>query len=60
MVPGHHSQHYLPFQAIDPIIGRLRDVVAQQPIGAFNKNPTNSMLTIRDRMVVNHLLRHDF
>ena len=35
-------------------------MVAAEPMGAFNRDPIDLVLTHRDRLVVNHLLEHDF
>ena len=31
-----------------------------EPMGAFNRDPTDLVVTTRDRLVVNHLLKHFF
>ena len=35
-------------------------MVEAEPIGAFNKDPMDLVLTAGDRLVVNHLLEHNF
>ena len=35
-------------------------MVAAEPMGAFNRDPKDLSVTIGDRLVVNHLLEHDF
>ena len=35
-------------------------MVATQPMGAFNRDANYLVLTVGDRLVVNHLLEHDF
>ena len=35
-------------------------MVAAEPMGAFNRDPNDLVVTTRDRLVVNHLLEHDF
>ena len=35
-------------------------MVEAEPIGAFNRDPTDLGVTTGDRFVVNHLLEHDF
>ena len=34
--------------------------VAAGPLGAFTRDPNNLVLTVGGRLVVNHLLEHDF
>ena len=35
-------------------------MVAAEPMGAFNRDPNDLVVTTGDRLVVNHLLEHDF
>ena len=35
-------------------------MVRAEPMGAFNREPTDLVVTTGDRVVVNHLLEHDF
>ena len=35
-------------------------MVEAEPIGAFNRDPMDLVVTSGDRLVVNHLLDHDF
>ena len=68
MVWGHHSQHIFsgqgvilfPFGATPPLIGEAEEVVAAEPLGAFNRDPNDLVLTVGGKLVVNHLLEHDF
>ena len=66
MVWGHHSQPYFgagvilfPFGATPPLIGEAEEVVAAEPLGAFNRDPNDLVLTVGGKLVVNHLLEHD-
>ena len=49
-----------PFGAIPPLIGEAEEVVAAEPLGAFNRDPNDFVLTMGGGLVVNHLLEHDF
>ena len=49
-----------PFGATPPLIGEAEEVVAAEPMGAFNRDPNDLVLTAGDRLVVNHLLEHYF
>ena len=49
-----------PFGATPPLIGEAEEVVAAEPLGAFNRDPNDLVLTVGERLVVNHLLEHDF
>ena len=49
-----------PFGATPPLIGEAEKVVDVEPIGAFNRDPNHLVVTTGDRLVVNHLLEHDF
>ena len=49
-----------PFGATPPLIGEAEELVAAEPMGAFNRDPNDLVLTTRGRLVVNHLLEHDF
>ena len=64
---GHHSQHYFgaggdifPFGATPPLIGEAEEVVAAEPLGALNREPNDVVLAVEGRLVVNHLLEHNF
>ena len=35
-------------------------MVAAEPLGAFNRDPNDLVLTVGGRLMVNHLLEHDF
>ena len=35
-------------------------MVAAEPLGAFNRDPNDLVLTVGGKLVVNHLLEHDF
>ena len=49
-----------PFGATPPLIGEAEEVVVAEPLGAFNRDPNDLVLTVKGRLVVNHLLEHDF
>ena len=49
-----------PFGATPPLIGEAEEVVAAEPLGAFNRDPNDLVLTVGGRLVVNHLLEHHF
>ena len=49
-----------PFGVTPPLIGKAEEVVAAEPLGAFNRDPKDLVLTVGGRLVVNHLLEHDF
>ena len=49
-----------PFGATPPLIGEAEEVVAAEALGAFNRDPNDLVLTVGGRLVVNHLLEHDF
>ena len=49
-----------PFGATPPLIGEAEEVVAAEPLGAFNRDPNDLVLTMGGKLVVNHLLEHDF
>ena len=49
-----------PFGATPPLIGEAEEVVAAEPLGAFNRDPNDLVLTVGGKLVVNHLLEHDF
>ena len=49
-----------PFGATPPLIGEAEEVVAAEPLGAFNRDPNDLVLTVAGKLVVNHLLEHDF
>ena len=48
-----------PFGATAPLIGEAEEVVAAQPLGAFNRDPNDLVVTTRERLVVNHLIEHE-
>ena len=35
-------------------------MVEAEPMRAFNRDPNHVVVTTRDKLVVNHLLEHDF
>ena len=47
-----------PFGATPPLIGEAEEVVAAEPLGAFNRDPNDLVLTVGGKLVVNHLLEH--
>ena len=49
-----------PFGATPPLIGEAEEVVAAEPMGAFNRDPNDLVVTARERLVVNHLLEYAF
>ena len=49
-----------PFGATPPLIGEAEEVVAAEPLGAFNRDPNDHVLAVGGRLVVNHLLEHEF
>ena len=49
-----------PFGATHPLIGEAEEVVAAEPMGAFHRDPNDLVVTTRERLVVNHLIQHDF
>ena len=49
-----------PLGATPPLIGEAAEVVAAEPLGAFNRDPNDLVLTVGGKLVVNHLLEHDF
>ena len=69
MVWGHHSQHcfgaggdsFSFWGNTSPlIIGEAEEVVAAEPMAALNRDPMDLVVTTGDRLVVNHLLEHNF
>ena len=52
-----HGVILFPFGATPPLIG---EADAAEPLGAFNRDPNDLVLTVGGRLVVNHLLEHDF
>ena len=48
------------FGATPPLLGEAEEVVAAKPLGVFNRDPNEPMLIVGGRLVVNHLLEHDF
>ena len=49
-----------PFGATPSLIGEAEEVLAAAPMGAFNWDPNDLVLTAADKLVVNHLLKNDF
>ena len=49
-----------PFGATPPLIGEAEEVVAPEPLGAFNRDPNDLVLTVGGRLVVHHLMEHIF
>ena len=49
-----------PFGATPPLIGEAEEVVAAEPLGTFNRDSNDLVLTVGGKLVVNHLLEHDF
>ena len=50
-----------PFGATPPLIGEPEEVVEVEPMGAFSRDPGDLVVyTTGDKLVVNHLLEHDF
>ena len=49
-----------PFGATPPLIGEAEEVVDAEPMGAFNRDPVDLLVTTGDRLVVTHLLEHNF
>ena len=49
-----------PFWATPPLIGEAQEVVEVEPIGAFNRAPMDLVVSNGDRLVVNHMLEHEF
>ena len=49
-----------PFGATPPLIGKAEEVVAAEPLEAFNRDPNDLVVTTRERLVVNHLIVHVF
>ena len=49
-----------PFGATPPLVGEAEEVVAAEPMGTFNRDPNDLVVTAGDGLVVNHLLEHDF
>ena len=49
-----------PFGATPPLIGEAEEMVPAKPMGAFNRDPNDLVVTTGDRLVVNHLLEHAF
>ena len=49
-----------PFGATPPLIGEVEEVVAAEPLGAFKRDANDLVLTVGGKLVVNHLLEHDF
>ena len=55
------GQGVVPFHfgATPPLIGKAEEVVEAEPVGAFNRDPMDLVVTTGDRLVVNHFLEHD-
>ena len=49
-----------PFGATPPLIGEAEEVVAADPLGGFNRDPNDLVLTTTGRLVGNHLIEHNF
>ena len=49
-----------PFGATPPLIGEAEEVVPPSPLGALNRDPNDLVLSVGGRLVVNHLLEHNF
>ena len=49
-----------PPGATRPPIGEADEVVTEEPLGVFNSDPTNLVMSTGGRFVVNHLLEHDY
>ena len=49
-----------PFGATPPLFGEAEEVVAAEPMGAFNRDPNDLVVTTGERLVVNHFIEHDF
>ena len=49
-----------PFGATPPLIWEAEEVVAAEPMGAFNRDPNNLVVTTGDELVVNHVLEREF
>ena len=54
------SSRKLPTAEKVPGRGVAEEVVEAEPIGAFNRDPMDLVVTTGDGLVVNHLLEHDF
>ena len=48
-----------PFGATPPLIGEAEEMVAAEPLGAFNRDPNDLVLTMGGKLVVNQLLEQD-
>ena len=48
------------FRATPHLIGEAEEVVAAEPLGAFNRDPNDLVLRVGGKLVVNHVLEHDF
>ena len=46
--------------ATPPLIWEAEKVAAAEPMGAFNRDPNDLVVTAGDRLVVNYLLKHNF
>ena len=55
-----HGVILFPFGATPPLIGEAEEVVAAEPLGAFNRDPNDLVVTTRGRLVANHLIEHEF
>ena len=51
---------FFSFGATPPLFAEAQEVVEAEPIGGFNRDPMDLVVTTTDRLVVNHLLRDDF
>ena len=54
------GQFFFPFAATAPHIGEAEEVVEAEPIGAFNRDLMDLLVTTGYRLMVNHLLEHNF
>ena len=55
-----HGVIIYPFGATPPLVGEAEEVVAAEPLGAFNRDPNDLVLNVGGRLVVNHVLEQDF
>ena len=55
---SEHAVILFPFGATPPLIGEGEEVVAAKPLGAFNRDRNDLVLTTRGRLVVNHPIEH--
>ena len=55
-----HGVILFPFVVTPPLIGDTEEVVAAKPLGAFNRDRNDLVVTTGERLVVNHLIEHNF